>query len=468
MADRGERRVLVDGASDERLVALARAGDEQAFAAIVERYRVPLLRYCHRYLPPSAAEDALQQTFINAYAALSGDTARTPVSLRPWLYRVAHNAALNVARDPQAGLDPLPEGLDGVERPDEVVQRRERLRRVVGAVSALPPNQRHVIVRNSLDGESHERIATDLGVSAGSIRQLAHRARRTVREAAAALFPTPLLRLLPVGDAPLAGGGTLAKVAVAAVVAGAAGGGAVEVARHDAGRPERDTASVARAEARAPARGAAASPAGLVQSAPGGVRSVPVGEDMATSKARRRSSGDDASGKGSGGSDSSGRGSSGSGSDERDSSGSGSSGSGSSGHGSGDDSSGSGSSGSGSSGSGSSGSDSSGSGSSGSGSSGSGSSGSGSSGSDSSGSGSSGSGSSGSGLSGSGSSGSDSSGSGSSGSGSSGSGSSASTILAEPTPALTPVPTPDSSGHGSGSSDSGSSRSGSSDSDLAD
>ena len=208
----GERvapRVLLGGASDERLVALARAGDEQAFAAIFERYRAPLLRYCRGFLPPAAAEDALQQTFINAYAALSGDAGRAPVALRPWLYRVAHNAALNVARDPQAGLEQLPEGLDGVERPDEVVQRRERLRRVVGAVTALPPKQRQVIVRHALDGDSHERIATDLGVSPGAIRQLAHRARRTVREAAAALLPAPLLRLLPwganVADAPIDG-----------------------------------------------------------------------------------------------------------------------------------------------------------------------------------------------------------------------------------------------------------------------
>jgi len=226
LTGRAGPRVLVD-ATDERLVALARAGDEQAFAAIVERYRAPLLRYCRGYLPGAAAEDAVQQTFINAYAALTG--GRAPVVLRPWLYRIAHNAALNVARDPQAGHDELPEGLDGVRRPDEVFQTRERLRRVVGAVSALPPKQRQVIVRHALDGESHERIATDLGMSAGSIRQLAHRARRTVREAAAALLPGPLLRLLPFGPdvaevAPVAGGGAaLAKVAVAVVVAGAAG-----------------------------------------------------------------------------------------------------------------------------------------------------------------------------------------------------------------------------------------------------
>ena len=199
MADKTDERAggrpgCAAGAARRRLRRAARRARPRrrrgGLAAIFERYRAPLLRYCRGYLQPAAAEDALQQTFINAYAALSGEGGRAPVSLRPWLYRVAHNAALNVARDPQAGLEELPEGLDGVERPDEVVQRRERLRRVVGAVTALPPKQRQVIVRHALDGDSHERIATDLGVSPGAIRQLAHRARRTVREAAAACSRT--------------------------------------------------------------------------------------------------------------------------------------------------------------------------------------------------------------------------------------------------------------------------------------
>ena len=351
-------RVLLGGASDERLVALARAGDEQAFAAIFERYRGPLLRYCRGFLPAAVAEDALQQTFINAYAALSGEAGHAPVSLRPWLYRIAHNAALNLARDPQAGLEQLPESLDGVERPDEVVQRRERLRRVVGAVTALPPKQRQVIVRAALDGDSHERIATDLGMSAGAIRQLAHRARRTVREAAAALLPAPLLRLLPwganVAEAPITGGGAaVAKVAAAVVVMGAAGGGAVEVAEHGRERQERKVATVARAPAPPSAtRGVSGVESDETprRSGRGGSSGRgSSGNGSSGSGSGRGSSGSDSSGSGSSGSDSSGSGSSGSGSSGSDSSGSGSSGSGSSGSGS----SGSGSSGSGSSGSGS-------------------------------------------------------------------------------------------------------------------
>ncbi len=329
-----------------------------AFEEIVERYRAPLLRHCLGYLPGAAAEDAVQQTFINAYRALSDPDRPAPDALRPWLYRVARNAALNVARDPQAGLDELPPDLDGVRRPDEVVQGRERFKRVIGAVSALPPKQREVIVRHAVDGDSHERIASDLGMSAGSIRQLMHRARQTVRSAAAGLLPSPLVRWFPLGAdaAEVGSGAAMAKVAVAVVVVGAAGGGAVQVARHE----EKPAVAETR---KAPARRAAPEPTPRrAQVVPGPV----VGGTGAAV-------GGSAGGKGSSGSGSSGSGRSGSSdSSGSDSSGSGSSGSGSSGSGSsGSDSSGSGSSGSGSSGSGSSGSGSSDSGSSDSGSSGS-------------------------------------------------------------------------------------------------
>lgn len=430
--------VVLAGEPDERLVALARAGDERAFAAIVERYRAPLLRYVLGYLPAAAAEDALQQAFINAHATLTSETARVPVSLRPWLYRVAHNAALNVRRDLHASFAPLPDDLDGVERPEEALQRSERLWTVVRAVRALPDKQREVIVRHALDGDSHEQIAADLGVSTGAIRQLAHRARRTIRDAAGAVLPVPLLRWLPWGSAVAespAGGAAGAKVAAAVVATAVAGGGAVEVVRHD-----RRPAAIRDLAARvAPAHGHRAE-----RPAPAVAASVPP-----TAVARRGGGpGSGGSTSGSSGSDKSGSGSSGRGS----SGSSGSSGGGSSSSGSGT-SGGSGSSGSGTWGSGSSGRSGSGSGTSGSGSSTSGSG-------DTSGSGSSGSGSSG-GVSGaSGGSGSSGSGSsGSSGSGTSGSGTSA-TVAPEPTTFPTSSGSGSSSSSGSGSSGSGSSGSG--------
>jgi RNA polymerase sigma factor (sigma-70 family) len=171
-------------ASDARLVALTRAGDERAFAAIVDRFRGPLGRHCGRFLAPASADDALQQTFINAHAALTDPRATLPLALKPWLYRIARNAALNIARDPQLKLGPLPDDLLGHDEPQDVFARREWFDGVVEAIGALPDSQRQVIVRNAFQGDSHERIAADLGMSAGAIRQLAYRARGTLRAAA--------------------------------------------------------------------------------------------------------------------------------------------------------------------------------------------------------------------------------------------------------------------------------------------
>src|SRR3954454_4846944 len=82
--------------SDERLVALAREGHDPAFTAIVDRYRSPLERYYARILDPGRAEDAVQQTFVNAHIAMRANDDQ--LALKPWLYRIAHNSALNVLR----------------------------------------------------------------------------------------------------------------------------------------------------------------------------------------------------------------------------------------------------------------------------------------------------------------------------------------------------------------------------------
>jgi RNA polymerase sigma factor (sigma-70 family) len=168
-------------APDARLVALTRAGDEDAFAAIVDRYRAPLARHCRRYLACASAEDALQQTFINAHAAITGGTL--PLALKPWLFRIARNAALNIARG-ESAVDPVPAAVLDREQSQDVFEVREELDRVVIAMRSLPDSQREVIVRHAFAGDSHEEIAIDLGMSAGAIRQLAYRARGTLRAAA--------------------------------------------------------------------------------------------------------------------------------------------------------------------------------------------------------------------------------------------------------------------------------------------
>src|SRR3954469_22649937 len=87
--------------SDEQLVALFRAGNEEAFATIHDRYRQRLFAYVRQMLSASTradSEDVLQDVFVRAYGALRADSR--DVNLRAWLYRVAHNRCIDHLRRP--------------------------------------------------------------------------------------------------------------------------------------------------------------------------------------------------------------------------------------------------------------------------------------------------------------------------------------------------------------------------------
>src|SRR5215218_5278428 len=215
------RRPVLSTQSDERLVDLVRAGSDPAFEAIVERYRQVLMRYVSRLLPPERAEDVVQQAFVKAYEAMHRDEAE--LNLRPWLYRIAHNGALNALRDRSLAHAQLDERIDGVERPDQALERTLGLRELVVAVQALPERQRSAILLRELEGRTYEEIAAALGVTDGAVRQLLNRARNSLRSAAAAVTPMPLLTRLAGSDSAEPLSGRVAEI----VGVGAAGSGAL-------------------------------------------------------------------------------------------------------------------------------------------------------------------------------------------------------------------------------------------------
>lgn len=176
---------------DGRVLALARAGHEVAFEALVHRYRSGLLAYCRRLAPETAAaEDVVQQTFLQAWRALkSGAEVR---EVRPWLYRIAHNVSVSLARA-HAPSQCVLEDLEGAADIAEGLELRMRAHRTLTDMAALPAPQRRAIVSSSLQGASHDEIANALGISTGSVRGLIYRARATLRSAAAAVVPTPVL-----------------------------------------------------------------------------------------------------------------------------------------------------------------------------------------------------------------------------------------------------------------------------------
>jgi RNA polymerase sigma factor (sigma-70 family) len=246
--------------SDERLVALARDGHERAFEALIERYRKPLMRHVRRVLPESRAEDALQQAFLNAWTALErGVEVREP---RAWLYRVAHNAALNALRSPGYDYAELRDSLRSPHTgPDEDHERRWVIGRTLASVAALPENQREALLRTAVEGRSQEQVAAELGLSEGAVRGLVYRARTTLRAAVTAVTPSPLIGwavAMASGGMPgstaeriaqlAAGGGTasfgaaLAKAGAVVAVTGLVATGAVTVRDQGGGRSGEDKA----------------------------------------------------------------------------------------------------------------------------------------------------------------------------------------------------------------------------------
>jgi RNA polymerase sigma factor (sigma-70 family) len=177
--------------TDRRLVDLVRAGNDRAFEAIVDRYRSPLLRYCGRLLPPTRAEDAVQQSFLNAYAAMQRGDAE--LDLRPWLYRIARNACLNALRENGWSHEQIDNLRRGTESAQDVFERQAELREVMEAVHTLPERQRDAVVLRELEGRSYDEIAEALDSSDGAVRQLLNRARNTLRAGVTAVTPTALL-----------------------------------------------------------------------------------------------------------------------------------------------------------------------------------------------------------------------------------------------------------------------------------
>jgi RNA polymerase sigma factor (sigma-70 family) len=168
-------------AEDDGLARLVGGGSERAFTRLYHRYHQPLYRYCRAMLRHDAdAQDALQSTFVSAFTALQ--RGRRDAPLRPWLFRIAHNEAVNILRRRRPEAE-LPEELAAPAGfLEEQVEERERLAQLVGDLRELPERQRSALVLRELSGLSHQEIAQALETSVGTAKQTIFEARRSLAE----------------------------------------------------------------------------------------------------------------------------------------------------------------------------------------------------------------------------------------------------------------------------------------------
>src|SRR3954452_12053273 len=174
--------------SDEQLVSLFRAGNEDAFAVMHDRYRQRLFAYVRQMLSQTSradAEDVLQDVFVRAYGALRAD--RREVNLRAWLYRVAHNRCIDHLRRPTPPAGEVFEmSRTPLLDPIETAQRRDDLQRLVDDFSRLPEQQRSALLMREIDGLAYADISAALDVTIPAVKSLLVRARIGLVEAAEA------------------------------------------------------------------------------------------------------------------------------------------------------------------------------------------------------------------------------------------------------------------------------------------
>ncbi|MDQ6920169.1 MAG: sigma-70 family RNA polymerase sigma factor [Candidatus Dormibacteraeota bacterium] len=171
----GERRPLT-GVPDAALVALTRSGNANAFEELVRRHQATIFRIALRMLGDRRdAEDASQETFLQAWRALPGFRSQSAFST--WLYRIVTNRCINLRRARRPSQALLWDRESEEPGPAEAAEARNRLLDLREAILELTSEQRAVFVLRHLEGCAYEEIVEILGISLAAVKSRLHRAR---------------------------------------------------------------------------------------------------------------------------------------------------------------------------------------------------------------------------------------------------------------------------------------------------
>ena len=183
------------------LVAAARVGDAQAFAALVEPHRHELHLHCYRMMGSlTDADDMLQESLLKAWRGIESFEDR---AFRAWLYKIATNTCLNelaargrprfLSARPWSGgppalaevehLQPYPDRLlsDEADPAARFDLKESVALAFIAVIQLLPPRQRAVLLLRDVLAWSAREVADALDCSVASVNSALQRARGTVR-----------------------------------------------------------------------------------------------------------------------------------------------------------------------------------------------------------------------------------------------------------------------------------------------
>ncbi|MGD8603810.1 MAG: sigma-70 family RNA polymerase sigma factor [Anaerolineales bacterium] len=162
--------------SEAALIRAARRLEREALGQIYDAYSLELYRYAMRLLgDPMRAEDLVAETFARFLRALHGGGG-PKTHLRAYLYRVAHNAAVDVYRKEEPVDLSEQEMASDLKEPEQAAEVALRSVRVRQALWELTSDQRQVIVLKYFQGLTNRQVADILDKPVGAIKSLQHRA----------------------------------------------------------------------------------------------------------------------------------------------------------------------------------------------------------------------------------------------------------------------------------------------------
>lgn len=160
--------------TDELLMEAYRNGEQSAFSALVRRYQGLLFGYLMRMVHNrETAEELFQETFLRVHEKAS--SYRSGARFRSWLFTIATRIAIdrlrrNKRRPEFQTLENEEQVRDGGGSPAEETARIELRQTVQGAIDALPPKQRAVLILSYYQGHTYPEIAEIMSCSTGTIK----------------------------------------------------------------------------------------------------------------------------------------------------------------------------------------------------------------------------------------------------------------------------------------------------------
>ncbi len=183
--------------SDHDLVTLARAGGEQAYRELLDRYQRPVFSLVYRMVRDrELAEDLAQETFVKVFNRL--DRYNPKYKFSSWIFKIASNLAIDTLRR----REPVTVSMDGSrnaktadesestrlsvastdENPEELLEAKQLGAEIEQAIGKLRPEYRTAILLRHVEGRPYEEIAEIMDAPLGTVKTHIHRARAELRE----------------------------------------------------------------------------------------------------------------------------------------------------------------------------------------------------------------------------------------------------------------------------------------------